>query len=98
MKHKAKLAAAIAYFISPIDLMPEILLGPLGFIDDIAIIAYVLNSLINEVPEEVLNRHWAGDRDLFSYVKSAVLLADRMVGKGLFKKVASYLPPSESSR
>lgn len=88
-KHKAKLAAAIAYFISPIDILPEALLGPIGFIDDIAIVAYVLNSLLNDVPDEVLVRHWAGENDVFTVVRSAVMAADRLVGKGLFKKIAS---------
>ncbi len=88
-KHKAKLAAAIAYFISPLDILPELVLGPIGYLDDIAIVAYVLNSLLNEVPEEVLTRHWAGEKDVFTVIQAAVMTADRLVGKGLFKKIAS---------
>ena len=37
VKEKAKLVAAIAYFVSPIDLIPEMITGPVGYIDDIAI-------------------------------------------------------------
>jgi len=37
LAHKAQLAAAIAYFVSPFDLIPEGLIGPGGFLDDIAL-------------------------------------------------------------
>ena len=42
---KVKLYAAIAYFISPIDLLPEAFFGPVGFLDDIALSAYVFGDL-----------------------------------------------------
>ena len=53
-REKKKVAAAIAYFISPIDLIPEGLVGPAGYIDDVALAAYVLNSILNSVGPEVL--------------------------------------------
>ena len=58
---KQKVGAAIAYFISPVDLIPEGLVGPAGYIDDVALAAYVLNSILNSVGPEVLEDHWAGD-------------------------------------
>ena len=45
-KDKAMLAGALAYFVSPIDLIPEAILGPAGYVDDIALAAFVLNSII----------------------------------------------------
>ena len=36
---------AILYIISPIDLIPESLFGPLGLIDDAAVLAYLIKSL-----------------------------------------------------
>lgn len=47
---KARLAASIAglvYVVSPLDLMPELLLGPFGLGDDIAIIAVCVASLMS---------------------------------------------------
>jgi len=46
-EEKVKLAGPVAYFIAPIDLIPEAVVGPAGYIDDIALAAYVLNCLIN---------------------------------------------------
>jgi len=61
---EAKMGGAIAYFISPIDVVPEGLVGPVGDVDDVALAAYVLNSDFNSVGTEVLQEHWAGDGDV----------------------------------
>ena len=88
---KAKLAAAIAYFVSPIDIIPEALLGPVGYVDDIALAAYVLNSIITNSSEETVLRHWAGEQDLLTVLKDILDVADRMVGSGLWKKLKKFI-------
>jgi uncharacterized membrane protein YkvA (DUF1232 family) len=84
---KAKLAGVIAYFVSPIDLMPEALLGPIGFLDDIALAAYVLNGMLNHTDPEVLRRHWAGDTDVLEVVKRILAAADRMMSAKVLAKL-----------
>jgi len=84
---KAKLAGAIAYFISPFDLLPEALVGPLGYIDDVAVAAWVLHGLINKTNPEVVRRHWAGDGDVLDLVQQIIQLADEMVGSGLWARI-----------
>lgn len=84
---KAKLAAAILYFVSPVDFLPEGILGPAGFADDIAIAAYVLNSVVNHTDPEVVRKHWAGDEDVLKVIKQILDVADKMVGGGLMKKI-----------
>jgi len=84
---KAKFIAVIAYFISPIDLLPEIILGPIGYLDDIALSAYVINQYINETDPAIVRELWAGDQDVLSAVKNVVTAADRMIGSGLWKKI-----------
>ena len=86
-KDKIKLAAAIAYFISPIDLIPEAIVGPIGFVDDIALAAYVLNGMVNHTDPEVLRRHWAGENDVLDVIRQILAAADRMVGSGVWKKL-----------
>ena len=39
----------IVYIISPIDLIPEGFLGPLGFADDAALIAYLIKRIIDKI-------------------------------------------------
>ena len=51
IKVKVILAAALAYFIMPIDVIPDWILG-FGFTDDLAVIVMVLKQLSGSVTEE----------------------------------------------
>ena len=86
-KEKAKLLAAIAYFISPVDFFPEALLGPAGYVDDIAVAAYVLNSFINNTDPEIVRSYWMGDTDVLLVIQKILGAADRMIGQGLWRKI-----------
>ena len=90
-KHKAALGFAIAYFISPIDLMPEAILGPVGFLDDLVLSAYVVNQLLNDVDPEIVRGHWAGEGDALVLVQQLIAQADEMVGTGLWEKLKGQL-------
>jgi uncharacterized membrane protein YkvA (DUF1232 family) len=90
-KEKAMLAGAIAYFISPIDVIPEGIIGPVGYVDDIAIAAFVLNSIIKNSGEDIVLKHWAGEKDLLDLIKRILKTADEMVGSGLWKKAKELL-------
>ena len=84
---KVKIAGIIAYFISPIDLIPELLLGPVVYLDDIAATAYILNDIINEVDPKIIQRNWAGEKDILVLVKTIIANANNMIGSGLLKKL-----------
>jgi uncharacterized membrane protein YkvA (DUF1232 family) len=84
---KVKIAGIIAYFISPLDFLPEMFLGPLGYLDDIALTAYVLNDIINEVDPKIVRRNWAGEMDILNLVKTIIANANNMIGSGIWKKL-----------
>jgi len=84
---KIKLLAAIAYFISPIDLLPEAFLGPVGYLDDIAVAAYILNDLINEIDPQIARKHWAGEQDVLDLIKTILVNADEMIGSKMWKRI-----------
>ncbi|GAB4134282.1 MAG: hypothetical protein Fur0015_07400 [Ignavibacteriales bacterium] len=84
---KVKLLALIAYFISPIDLMPELFLGPIGFLDDIVASAYVLNDLINNTNPQLVKKHWAGEEDILFVIKNIIANADHLVGEKILSKL-----------
>ncbi len=88
-KQKAKFVGVIAYFISPIDLLPEFLLGPIGYLDDIALASYVLNNFVNETDAQIVRELWAGDQDILSSIKNVLAVADKAIGSGLWKKIQS---------
>ncbi|OQC08005.1 MAG: hypothetical protein BWX76_00008 [Candidatus Cloacimonetes bacterium ADurb.Bin089] len=84
---KANLAGAIAYFVSPIDLIPEGIVGPVGFLDDIVVSVWVLNGIINNTDPAIISKHWPGDEDLLEIVQQILGVADEMLGAGVFKKI-----------
>jgi uncharacterized membrane protein YkvA (DUF1232 family) len=84
---KLKLLAGIAYFISPIDLLPEMFLGAVGYLDDIAVSAYILNDLVNEIDPQIIRKHWAGEQDILDLIKTILANADSMIGSKLWNKI-----------
>ncbi|MFC1553445.1 YkvA family protein [candidate division KSB1 bacterium] len=86
-KSKAILMGVIVYFISPIDLLPEAVLGPMGYLDDIALTAFVLNRLVNETDPQKVRKHWAGEQDILILIKNILANADKFLGKGLWNRL-----------
>ena len=87
---KAKFAGVIAYFFSPIDFLPEALLGPVGYLDDLVLACYVLNLYINkqdEAGKAVVKELWPGDQDVLDTIQSVMQKADEWIGSGLLKKI-----------
>ncbi len=84
---KIKLGLVIAYFISPIDLMPEAFLGPLGYLDDISLTAYVLNDLLLTVDPKIIRRNWAGDADVLNLIKTILTNSEKFLGNKIWKKI-----------
>jgi uncharacterized membrane protein YkvA (DUF1232 family) len=84
---KAGLGAALAYFISPIDLLPEAFLGPAGYIDDVALAAFALSRLINAGHGAVAKELWAGDGDLLDAIQQILEVADQALGSGLWERL-----------
>ena len=87
-KEKAKVAGAIAYFVMPIDLIPDAI-PVIGLLDDVIVAVVALNSIINNVDPEIVRKHWSGEGDILEVVKHIIELANEMVGEGLFGKIKS---------
>lgn len=85
--HKVKLGMVIAYIFNPFDVLPEAVLGPAGYAEDLALAAYAINQLLNEVDDEIVLKHWKGEGDLLTLVRHILEVTDEMVGSGLWKKM-----------
>ena len=57
---KALLVAAVAYIVSPLDLIPDFI-PFLGEVDDIFLLMTALERLIANAGEDVVADHWRGD-------------------------------------
>jgi|TARA_B100000315_G_scaffold4936_1_gene4984 uncharacterized membrane protein YkvA (DUF1232 family) len=85
---RAKLAGALAYFIAPIDLIPEGLIGPSGYTDDITVAALVLNSIITKTGENIVKTHWTNNEIDIVYLIDGILTdAVKMVGEIIYTQL-----------
>lgn len=59
----------LGYVLSPIDLLPEILLGPIGLVDDLLVVTAALSLLLNDVHPDVVRAHWSGKGDALQVIQ-----------------------------
>lgn len=76
---KIKVAAIMAYLASPIDILPDFL-PMIGKVDDVAIAFFGLNSIINDIPEEIIVQNWQGKENIIKTVREAVSYISVAVG------------------
>jgi uncharacterized membrane protein YkvA (DUF1232 family) len=75
---KALAVAGIGYVLSPIDLVPGLLFGPIGLIDDLVIAAATLSSLLNHVHPDVVRSHWSGQGDALEVIHRITRWAEQL--------------------
>jgi len=90
-RHKVYMGAALAYVISPIDLISERRFGAVGYLDDLVVIVAALNMLINESDRAVVVEHWTGKEDLLATIQKVLGQADELMGKGRLEKILAGL-------
>jgi uncharacterized membrane protein YkvA (DUF1232 family) len=66
---KAIALLGVAYLVSPIDLVPDLLLGPIGLVDDLLVLAACLSRLVNYVHPDIVRSHWSGQGDALETVQ-----------------------------
>ena len=96
-KDKVLVGTAIAYFILPFDLMPEALLGPIGYMDDLIFGVYVLNKIVKNTDAAVLREHWSGRDDVLEMIQKVLNAADSLVGDQIDLNNVLH-PPTTASR
>jgi uncharacterized membrane protein YkvA (DUF1232 family) len=82
---RSKLIAwlGIGYVLSPIDLMPAILLGPLGLLDDVVVVIAALSRLLNHIHPDVVRAAWPGQGDALDAIQRAAAWCERFLGQRL---------------
>jgi uncharacterized membrane protein YkvA (DUF1232 family) len=90
-KDKVLLGSAIAYFIFPFDIIPEALMGPMGFLDDLVFGVFVLNKMLTTTDVEVLREHWSGSDDVLASIQRVLNAADSLVGSNMVGKIKKMM-------
>jgi len=61
--------AGLAYVLSPLDLLPALVFGPFGLLDDLFVVAACLSRLLNHVHPDVVRSHWSGQGDALEVIQ-----------------------------
>ena len=86
-KDKVLLGSAVAYFVFPFDIVPEAIVGPAGYLDDLVFGAFVLNKILTGTSEDIVRQHWSGSDDVLSVIQRILGTADSLIGSDIFGKV-----------
>jgi uncharacterized membrane protein YkvA (DUF1232 family) len=92
---KAKLAGALAYFVTPVDLIAEAFVGPIGFLDDVALAAFVLSQIIH-LNREAVERNWAGDQNVIALIEKILTRAEAMLGYRVWNVIKRRVRTTEA--
>lgn len=83
---KITLGLAAAYVASPIDLIPEVI-PVIGWADDVVLLMFALDALIDRAGPEIVEEHWDGPGDLLSLSRDVVALSRSIVPKRLARMI-----------
>ena len=79
---KITLGISAAYVVSPIDLIPEVI-PVIGWADDVLMVMFAIDSLIDRAGPEIVDEHWDGPGDLLSLVREVVGISRAVLPKRL---------------
>ncbi len=85
---KATLFIIAGYLLSPVDVVPDFIPG-IGQLDDLVVVAFALDQMLNRVPREVVLDHWDGDEDVLEVVRQVLDISTAYVPGWLKKRFSS---------
>lgn len=85
------LASTLAYFVMPLDLMPEGVIGPAGYLDDLVIALAVLAKTFGEELEPYAEKYWSGSKPLRTVLGDVLRSANSLLGTSLYARVRGLL-------
>jgi uncharacterized membrane protein YkvA (DUF1232 family) len=80
---KAIALLGVSYAVSPVDLLPELLVGPFGLIDDLIVVAAALSRIVNNVHPDLVRAHWSGQGDALDAIHRVTAWAESLLGSVL---------------
>ncbi len=90
-KSRRLILGALAYFILPVDLLPEAVVGVGGFVDDLVIASAVLAGTLGGDLEPYAQRYWSGSEKLLTVLRDLSTAAHALLGEPLYNRVRNLL-------
>jgi uncharacterized membrane protein YkvA (DUF1232 family) len=73
---KAIALVGVGYVLLPVDLVPEVVFGPIGLVDDVLVVAAALSRILNDVHPDVVRSHWSGRGDALEAIHGVTSWAE----------------------
>ncbi len=73
-RNKAIVAVVAGYLLLPFDIIPDFI-PFIGQADDLVLVAFALDQILNRIPEEIVLEHWEGDDDVLQVVREVLEVA-----------------------
>ncbi len=88
---RAVLASTLAYFVLPLDLMPEGIIGPTGYLDDLLLALSVLTQAFGKDLEPYAERYWNGSQKLRVVMGDVLAAGDTLLGNNLYGRLKTLM-------
>jgi uncharacterized membrane protein YkvA (DUF1232 family) len=88
----------VGYVISPIDLLPGLIFGPIGLVDDLLVVTAALSRILNDVHPDVVRSHWSGKGDVLDAVQRVTRWSESLVTVRLSGRLRSMLFPQRARK
>ncbi|NNL67516.1 MAG: DUF1232 domain-containing protein [Myxococcales bacterium] len=82
----------VGYVLSPIDLLPALFLGPIGWVDDLLVVSAALSRMLNDVHPDIVRSHWSGKGDALEAIQRVSQWSRRFV-TGRFRQATRAVRP-----
>lgn len=89
-KNKLILGGVAAYIVSPFDIIPD-KIPFVGKIDEMALLFFALDKLINSEDENIILENWEGKDNLIEITKNVLSLMKPLVGASSIEKIYNYI-------
>ena len=86
-RSKLMLGAVVAYIVFPFDIMPEGILGPAAYVEDLVLAVYAVSRIIDEKGIDFVRSHWSGREDILQLVTRVSSGSQRVLNMKVFKGI-----------
>jgi len=85
------IVGALAYFLTPVDMLPEAFLGVGGFLDDVVLASLVLSHSLDAELEPLAVKHWSGNQNLRVVLADVSGAGAALLGVSLYERLKGFL-------
>jgi len=93
-RERVAILSALKYIVAPFDLIPEGILGPAGYCDDLVLAALVVDRLASTLDRCLLAQYWRGAEDVVTVARTILQSATTMVGDETCARLQGWFPGS----